>query len=231
MLSPEPSISPTNTIHVQVELEQLIDLIIDNPHIPFSGQVLVNEDALIDQIERIQNVLPEAFFQAEEVVKREQEIISKAELQAQAILAQANRQAAQITNELAIRERAEHEALVIRQQLAQECENVKSQTLAEIEQMKRQLRQELDAMRQQARMECEEIQQGADQYADRVLRSLESTLADCTQKMSSLMQVVRNGREQLHVNEPPIQQPFQVPSSAGGGSSQRFSSDRNERRS
>jgi F0F1-type ATP synthase membrane subunit b/b' len=202
MLSPEPSVTSANTINVQSELEQLIDLIIDNPHIPLSGRVLVNEEVLIEQIERIQDGLPEAFYQAEDVVRRQQEIVSNAELQAKTIIDQAHRQAAQIANELGIRERAEQEALAIRQQVAQECESMRSQTLADIERLKRQLRQELDTMRREAQMECEEIQQGADQYADRVLRSLESTLADSSQKIASLTKVVHNGREQLQMNDP-----------------------------
>ncbi len=144
----------------------------------------VDEEQLLEQLDLVRLSLPEAFHEAEAIARQKDEIFLHAEQYAQEVIETAERQAAQILNEMGILQRAEMEAQQIRQQ-----------ALAEIERMRRQAQQDLEEMQRLAIAECEEIQAGADEYADRVLKEMELQL-------SEMMRVVRNGRQQLQPAPP-----------------------------
>nr|WP_225938298.1 hypothetical protein [Leptothermofonsia sichuanensis] len=188
----------TGNVNIQQELNRLEEIILDSPRIPLSRRTLIDEEQLLEQLDLIRLSLPEAFHEAEDVVRHKEEILLHAEQYAQEIIENAERQAAQILNEMGIVRQAEVEAQQIRQRVQQECEAAKEQTIAELERMRRQAQQELEEMHRLAMEECEEIQAGADEYADRVLKEMEHQLTE-------MMRVVRNGRQQLQPNlEPPM---------------------------
>jgi F0F1-type ATP synthase membrane subunit b/b' len=181
------SVRPGN-VDIQGELERLKEVLLDSPRL--FGRTLVIEDQLLDQIELVQLNLPEAFHEAEEVVRHKEEILLHAEQYAQEIIEAAERRAAQLLNEMGILRQAEMEAQQVRQQTQQECDVAKEKTVNELERMRRQAQKELEEMQRLAIAECEEIQAGADEYADRVLKEMEFQLAE-------MMRVIRNGRQQL----------------------------------
>lgn len=176
---------------MQQELNNLEEMILDSPRIPLTGKTLVDEEDLLDQLDAIRINLPTAFQQAQEIIRQKQKILAEAEEYARKIAAMAEERAAQIMDELGIVRQAEAEAQQVRQQLRQECETLQKQTLSEVEQVKQQALRELDEMRQQALTEQREIQQEADTYADQVLGDIEH-------KLSDMLRVIRNGRQQLH---------------------------------
>ena len=183
-------------VDIQGELEKLKEFILTSPRIPITHWTMVDEDQLADQIELIQEQLPSAFREATDIVRQKEEILFQAEHYAQEMLDAAEQQATQILDESGIIQRAEIEAQQVWQRVQQECNAAQDQAIAEIDRLRSQARQELDDMRRQAMAECEEIQQGADDYADRVLQSIEQQLGD-------MMRIVRNGRQQLSPSESP----------------------------
>ncbi len=187
--------SRSGNVDIQRELNRLEELILDSPRIPLSRRTLIDEEQLLDQLDLVRLSLPEAFQEAEEIVRQKEEIFHQAEQYAQEIIEAAERRAAQILNEMGLIRQAEMEAQQIRQRVQQECDSAREQTIADIERLRRQSQQELEELRRMALDECEEIQAGADEYADRVLKEMESQLTE-------MMRVIRNGRQQLQINQP-----------------------------
>lgn len=182
-------------IDIQRELNRLEEMILDSPRVPMTRWTWVDEEQLLEQLDLVRLSLPEAFHEAEAIAHQKDELFLQAEQYAQEIVENAERQAAQILNEMGILRQAEIEAQQIRQQVQQKCEAAEAQTIAEIERIRRQAQQELEEMQRLAIAECAEIQAGADEYADRVLQEME-------QQLSEMMRVVRNGRQQLQPELP-----------------------------
>lgn len=180
----------TGGIDIQQELNRIEEILFESFHIPFTQRTLVDEEALLAQLDLIRESLPNAFEEAEKIVRQRDEILLAAEEYAQEIMETAERRADQLLDEMGIIQQAELEASQIRQLVQTECETIQEQTLAEIERMRLQAQQELEQMRQLALVECEDIQNGADDYADAVLINIE-------QQLSDMLRVIRNGRQQL----------------------------------
>jgi F0F1-type ATP synthase membrane subunit b/b' len=153
-------------------------------------RTLVDEEALLTQLDLVRENLPSAFSEAEKIVRQREEILLAAEEYAQEMMEAAERRADQILDEMGIIQQAEYEANQIRKRVQQECEAIQEQTLADIERMRLQAQQELEQMRQLALADCEDIQNGADEYADSILTSIE-------QQLTEMLRVIRNGRSQL----------------------------------
>jgi cell division septum initiation protein DivIVA len=185
---------------IQRELNRLEEMVLDSPRIPLSRRTLIDEEQFLDQLDLVRLSLPEAFHEAEEIVRQKDEILIQAEQYAQDMIDAAEQRAAQILNESGIIRQAELEAQQIRAQVQHECEAVQQDTIAEIDRTRRQAQQELEEMKRSAIDECEDIQQGADRYADKVLRDMEGQMAE-------VMRIIRNGRQQLQINQPEMQSP------------------------
>ncbi|MGI0493475.1 hypothetical protein ACN4EG_16965 [Alkalinema pantanalense CENA528] len=187
----------SQNLDIQQELNRLEEMLLDSPRLPLplSRRTMVDEDAFLDQLDLVRLSLPEAFQLAEEVVRQKDEILVQAEQYAQEIIETAEQRAAQILNETGILRQAEYEAQQLQMKVQQECEAAQQQVLAEIDQTRRQAQRELEGMQQRALEEAEEVQRGADEYADKVLRDMEA-------QMSEMLRIVRNGRQQLKINQP-----------------------------
>ncbi|MBW4647387.1 MAG: ATP synthase F0 subunit B [Kastovskya adunca ATA6-11-RM4] len=207
----EPPQSRSGGIDIQQELNRIEDIIFDSrPHIPWTKWTVVDEELLLSQLDLVRENLPVAFEEAEKIVRQRDEILLQAEEYAQEIMDAAERRADQILDELGIIQQAELEANQIRQRVQQECEAIQEQTLSEIERMRLQAQQEMEQIRQLALADCEDIQNGADDYADRVLGSIETQLND-------MLRIVRNGRDALLPDMiPPRRSPDSDPPGASG---------------
>ncbi len=183
------------SLDIQRELNHLEEMVLDSPRVPLSRRTMIDEETFLDQLDVIRLSLPDAFDQAESILRQKEEILAQAEQYAQEIIATAEQQASQILNETGILRQAEYEAQQLRQQVQQECELVHSQVMAEVEQSRRQALRDLEDARRGAVEEAEEIQKGADEYADKVLRDMEAN-------MGEMLRIVRNGRQQLRINQP-----------------------------
>lgn len=177
-------------LDIQTELNKLEEMILDSPRIPLSRRTLVDEEQLLDQLDLVRLSLPSVFHEAVEIVRHKEDVLLEAEQYAQEIMESAQRQAAQLLDEMGLIRHAELEARQTQQRVQQECDMIREQTLAEIDELRLQAQQEFERVRQQAIAESDEIQQGADDYADHVLSDMEQQLTD-------MVRVIRNGRQQL----------------------------------
>jgi hypothetical protein len=177
-------------IELQDELDKLEEMILEYPRLPILGKTLVNEDKLLEVLDKIRVNLPAIIKKAEAITHHKEEIFRQAEQYAREIVDSAEKRADEIIDELGIVRRAELEVQDIRQRVQEECEALQKQTLSEIAMLRLQAQQEIEQMRQVAIAEREDIQNQADEYADRVLASIEENL-------QSVTVVVRGGREKL----------------------------------
>jgi cell division septum initiation protein DivIVA len=180
----------TKSVDIQRELSRLEEMILESPRVPFTRRTLIDEEKLLDHLDKIRLNLPGAFQDASELLRRQEEILQQAEQYAREVVESAERQASGILDEMGIVRQAKVEADRVRQQVQLDCDAAQDQTIAEIEQLQRQAQQEFEAMRARAIAEAEAIETGADEYADRVLRNIE-------QQFSEMLRVIRNGRQQL----------------------------------
>lgn len=182
------------------EIEKLDDLVFNSFRVPFIGKALIDEDALLNQLDSIKVNIPDCLEQAIEILQQREKILVEAQQYAQKIVEGAQRKASQLLNENTIRQQAENQANQIRRQLQQDCQNLQQKTAAEVEQIKQKIQQDAIRIRQMAIEEAEEIQNEADIYADKILARLEKDLSD-------MLRVVSNGRQQVYRQQiaPPIQ--------------------------
>jgi F0F1-type ATP synthase membrane subunit b/b' len=185
-------------VDIQRELNRLEEMILDSPR--FFGRTFLDEERIIEQLDQIRLSLPDAFHEADSIVRHKEEVFLQAEQYAQEIIDTADRRSNQLMNESTIVRQSEMQAQQIRQRVQQECESIREQTIAEIDRMRQQAQQELEEMQRMAIAECEAIQAGADDYADRTLLDMESQLGE-------MLRIVRNGRQQLQP-EPPARGNF-----------------------
>ncbi len=181
-------VEPANLI---AAIDRLEETILKSPRVPLTGKTCVDEDVLLDQIDRLRLSLPAVVTTAREILTYKQQIITAAQQQVQQTLAVAQQQADDIANELRIVERAEQEARQIRQIAIVECEQLRYQTAIEIEEHRQRNLQELAQLQQEVRGECEQMQIGADEYADRILHNMEYQLKD-------VLQSIQRGRQRLN---------------------------------
>lgn len=208
----EPATSnsePMKRLDVQQSLNVLEELILESPRVPFSGRTLVDEDQLLEQLDRIRLNLPTVFQEAMQIVQQRDRIVSEAHQYAQDIMDAAEQEAARRLDDLGIVQQAENQARQVKQQLEQDCEALRSQTRAEIEQWQTAAEQYWDETRQQTEAECLALRQDADVYAAEVLQNLEQKLAD-------MMRVVRNGRSALPEHTGTIDTTVRSPETATG---------------
>jgi cell division septum initiation protein DivIVA len=196
------SVEPEEVKQVAIEyldvfaaLDRLEAKILNSPRVPLTGKTIVNEEELLEQIDAIRLNLPEIVNTAQEILQYKDRLIREAQQQVQQILAQANQHAYQVANELGIIDRSEQEARQIRQMAIAECEHLRQQAVIEVERVRDRNIQEIERMREQALAECQQIQSGADEYADRVLFTMEERLTD-------ILQAIQQGRQRLHTTEP-----------------------------
>jgi molecular chaperone DnaK (HSP70) len=177
-------------LDIQQSLNVLEELILESPRVPFSGRTLVDEDQLLEQLDRIRLNLPTVFQEAIQIVQQHDRIIHQANQYAQEMMEAAEQEAARRVDDLGIVQQAESQARQVKQQLEQDCDALRSQTRSEIEQWQNAAEQYWEETRRTTEDECLNLRQDADAYAADVLHSLE-------QKLSDMMRIVRNGRSAL----------------------------------
>jgi vacuolar-type H+-ATPase subunit H len=187
--------APQQGVDIQQELNVLEEFVLDSPRIPLTGKTIVDEEQILDQLDLIRINLPDAFERAQQIIAEKDTILAEAEEYARQIAAMAEQRAAQILEETGIIQQAERQAQQIRLQVQQECEALQQQTLREVEQVQGQARQEFEQTRRNALLEQSQIQEEADRYADGMLSDLE-------QRLSEMLRVVKNGRQQVSQTPP-----------------------------
>ena len=199
-------------VDIQRELNRLEEMVLDSPRIPLTGRTLVDEEQLLEQLDLIRLNLPNAFEEAEAIIREKEELLLAAEQYAHQIIEKAEQRAAQIVDETGIVRQAKQEAQQLWQMVQQECQAAQEQTLAEIERMHREGQQDLENIRAKAIAEAEAIQTGADDYAQKVLSNID-------QQLNDMLRIIRNGRQQLQQGDPLSMGQKNSPGASSGRSS------------
>ncbi len=181
-------------LDIQQSLNVLEELILASPRVPFSRRTLVDEDKLLEQLDRIRLNLPSVFQEALQIVQQRDRLLAEAEQYAQEMVSAATQEAARRLDDLGIVQQAEAQARQVKQQLQEDCEAVRSQTMAEVEQWQQTAQQHWEQVKAQTEAECQAMKQDADLYAAQVLQRIE-------QQLSDMLRVVHNGRQTLNVSE------------------------------
>ena len=132
------------------------------------GQTLLKESVLLQHLERIQQYLPDAIAEAEDIVTRHDEILNHAYNLAEEIVANAEHRREQLLLQSGILQQAEKQADDIRA-LAQ---------------------QERQEILQQAITEASRVRLEMDRYADNLLGDLE-------QRLGQSLEVIQDAREHI----------------------------------
>ncbi|NJN21425.1 MAG: ATP synthase F0 subunit B [Leptolyngbya sp. RL_3_1] len=175
---------------MQQSLDVLEELILSSPRVPFSRRTLVDEDQILEQLDRIRLNLPTVFREAVQIVQQRNAILAEASQYAQELTRNAEQQAAQRLDELGIIRQGEAEAKQLKQKAQQDCEQMRAQALSELEQWQQAAEERWNQMRQQTETDCVALQEEADTYAAQVLQGIE-------QQLTEMLRVVHNGRQSI----------------------------------
>lgn len=101
-----------------IELDQLIDEIEDilaqGRRVPFSGRLLIDEEKLLDIIDRMRVAVPEELKQARRVIAEQERLIGEAQARVQAALSEQGLMDAIEAERMRLLDQAEREAIGIR---------------------------------------------------------------------------------------------------------------------
>ncbi|MDA0266530.1 MAG: ATP synthase F0 subunit B [Cyanobacteria bacterium] len=196
--APEPSeqslshAGAVRRLDIQQSLDVLEELILSSLRVPFTRRTLVDEDQILEQLDRIRLNLPTVFREAVQIVQQRNAILSEANQYAQELTLNAEQQAVQRLDELGIIRQGEAEANQLRQKAQQDCEQLRAQALSELEQWQQAAEDKWTQMRQQTEADCAGLKQEADVYAAQVLQGIE-------QQLTEMLRVVHNGRQSIQV--------------------------------
>jgi hypothetical protein len=160
-------------------LDTIETLVIKGYPIPLTPWYIVPHEKIIDMLDNIRTSLPSELAEANNIIKRRDEIQLESQRRAKDMLGEAKSQAEMLLSESELLKAVQIEADRIRQQV-----------LAESEYMRKQAREEAEMIRTQAINEAVAIKEGADHYAEKVLCGLEGDL-------TNLQTIVRNGQKHL----------------------------------
>src|SRR5690348_11005109 len=99
---------------LQMKVDEILDrleyLVHHARHVPFSTQVMVDEDEVMDLLDQLRFNLPEEIKQANWTVQEQQRLISEAHAEASRIVATANERAEQAVTDSEVMKRAERQS-------------------------------------------------------------------------------------------------------------------------
>jgi len=91
-------------------LNQMEELLEDSPRIPMTRRILVDEDKILDFLDRIRTSLPEEMRQAKWVVQEREKVLAESRKEAQRIVENAQREVEKRIDEAEITDRAREAA-------------------------------------------------------------------------------------------------------------------------
>ena len=182
----------------KLRVEECIDRLNDiiEHSIDFFGRAIIKKEVLIEQIDRMIGALPEDINEASRILRRRQDIIDNANYEADRIKNDAMNEKNRILSESELLRAVQEEAAIVREKLISECEEIKNRAYNDAENIKIQAAEEARRMRE-----------GIDKYAEEVLNTLETNLA---QQQAT----VQNGQRYLEQRKVEIQRSIGYESSS-----------------
>ncbi len=168
-----------STGNINKLLDKLEVMIIKGIPVPFTAYAFVDNEKIIDTLDKIRASIPSEMQEAISIIKRRDEIGVEAQKKAQQVISDAQRQADQVLCESELLRAVQGEAERIRQQVIADCEQLKNQTKEEAEQIKA-----------QAFAEAASLREGSEKYAEAILASLH-------QDLTEMHSIVQNGQRHI----------------------------------
>ncbi|MEI8306794.1 MAG: hypothetical protein WCF99_06970 [Chloroflexales bacterium] len=101
-----------------IELDDLIDEVEDalaeGRRVPFSGRLLVDEERILDIIDRMRVAIPEEQKRARRIIQEQERLIAEAQARVQQVLSERGLLEAIDTERTRLLQQAEHEAIQVR---------------------------------------------------------------------------------------------------------------------
>lgn len=127
-------------------LKELEDAVINGSRVPLTNKVMVNEDAIINCVDRIYAALPDEIKHAQKVLEQSDKLLENVEGQSQRIIAEAKEQADMMTQESAVYQeavaraealvaQAEEASVQLRRDSIRYCDDVLGQLEVTLEKM------------------------------------------------------------------------------------------------
>ena len=91
-------------------LDQLEMTITNAHHVPLTNRVILDEDQIFEQIDRLRAAIPEAFHQAQRVTRERDRILSQTREEGESIIKEAESYAEKLVKESTIVQKAQEEA-------------------------------------------------------------------------------------------------------------------------
>lgn len=95
-------------------IDELEDVIAEGKRVPFSGRLLIDEDRVLDIIDRMRVAVPEELRQARRIISEQERLISEAQERVQQVLQEQGLLAAIEAERARLLEQAEREARAVR---------------------------------------------------------------------------------------------------------------------
>lgn len=95
-------------------IDELEDVIAEGKRVPFSGRLLIDEDRVLDIIDRMRVAVPEELRQARRIIGEQERLISEAQERVQQVLQEQGLLAAIEAERARLLEQAEREARAVR---------------------------------------------------------------------------------------------------------------------
>ncbi len=163
----------------QLRIKELLgkaNFILDKGFHLMPGFVFLRSAEMEATLDRIEASIPEDIKEAEMILRRRDEMLLEAQNRAERIINDAQNEAARVLSESELLRAVQQEATKIREQVISDCEDIKANAIRESE-----------AIKTNAIQEAIKTKEGAENYAEQILRNLDTDL-------NQLQQIVRNGQ-------------------------------------
>jgi F0F1-type ATP synthase membrane subunit b/b' len=161
-------------------IERIEDAVLSGVAIPLTPWAVINGETLLPLLDRVRETLPEEIQASHKVLERREAILEEAQQQAATVLEEAHAQCQAILSESELMRAVREEA-----------EAVREQVISELEAMRKKAFEESEAMKRQAYEEATTLKTEAQAYAERILVSLDT-------QVNELHSQLQNGKKQMH---------------------------------
>ena len=160
-------------------LDKIESTVMDGIPIPLLPFTVVNQEKLIDLLDKVHVAIPEEIQVADQIISKRDTIMDEVQQKAHAMLQEAKNRSEAILTDSELLRAVKNEADRIRQQVIEELDAMRGQT-----------RDDVEKLREDAIAEAKLIREQADEYANVVLRSLSDSLGE-------FQNVAQNGQKHL----------------------------------
>lgn len=171
-------------------LDKIESAVMDGIPIPLLPFTIINQDKLIDLLDKVHTAIPEEVQIADQIMNKRDGIIEEAQRKSQSFLEETKQRADSMINDSELLKAVREEAERIRQQVIEELDVMRQEAYREVE-----------AIRGESVEEARLLRQQADEYANAVLKNLSDSLEEylgVTQSGQKQLSKIRNDLNTKH---------------------------------